>query len=138
MGSRKIKVYTDNISLKYFTSKAQASPKELKWYDVIVSMDIELIHKLGKDNLVSDAVSRINEFIEEKFDDTMTLKIIVYSDDSLLIKGIRKDYEQDEDALEIKKEFAQTKTTREERRLIEVSSMRDGLIWFKKNRLYIP
>ena len=54
MGGRKTKVFTDNISLKYLDTKAQATLKELRWYDTIISIDIELIYKLGCDNLMSD------------------------------------------------------------------------------------
>ena len=59
----KTKVYTDIISLKYLDSKAQAIPKELRWYDTIISMDVKLIHKPGRDNLVPDALSRREEFL---------------------------------------------------------------------------
>ena len=56
-------VFTDNISLKYLDTKAQTTPKELRWYDMIISMDVELIHKPGRDNLVPDALSRWEELI---------------------------------------------------------------------------
>ena len=59
----KTKVYTDNVSLKYLDSKAQATPKELRWYDTIISMDVKLIHKPRRDNLVPDALSRREEFL---------------------------------------------------------------------------
>lgn len=99
---------------------------------------MELSHKLGKDNLVRDTLSRRKEFVEEKLHDSMTLKTIMYHDDSLLIRGIKKDYEQDKDALEIEEAFVQTKTTREQRRRMGVSSIRNGLIWFKQSKLYVP
>ena len=41
VGGRKTKVFTDNISLKYLDTKTQATPKELRWYDTIISMDAE-------------------------------------------------------------------------------------------------
>lgn len=53
----------DNISLKYLDSKLHATPKELRWYDTIISMDVDLIHKPGRDNLVPDALSRREELI---------------------------------------------------------------------------
>lgn len=58
VGGKKTKVFTDNISLKYLDSKAHATPKELRWYDTIILMDVELIHKPGRDNLVPNALSR--------------------------------------------------------------------------------
>lgn len=73
------------MSLKYFTLEVQASSKEFTQYDVLVLMDVELIHKLDKDNLVPNALRRRKEFIGEKFFDTMSLKTIMYNDDSPLI-----------------------------------------------------
>ena len=63
VGGLKTKVFTDNIFLKYLDSKLHASAKELRWYDTIISMDVELIHKLGRDNLVPDALSRREELL---------------------------------------------------------------------------
>lgn len=65
-------------------------------------MYIEFIYKLSKDNLVSDALNR-KEFMKEKLYDTMILKTIVYCDDFLFIKGIKRDYKQDNDVFKIKK-----------------------------------
>lgn len=91
-------------------------------------MDVELIHKLDKDNLVRDMLSRRAEFIKKKFHDIMMLSTIVYYDDSLLIKGMKEAYKIDNNALEIKKAFAVTKSTRKQKRLIGVSAIKDGLI----------
>lgn len=49
--------------MKYFDSKTQTSPKELRWYDTIISTDVELIHKLDLENLVLDTLSRREELI---------------------------------------------------------------------------
>ena len=58
MGEKKTKVSTDNISFKYLETKAQATPKELRWYHTIISMHVKLIHKPGQNNLMSDMLSR--------------------------------------------------------------------------------
>lgn len=84
----------------------------MRWCDAIVSIDIELICKSSKDNLVLNTLGRRKEFIGEKFYDSILLKTIVYCNDSPFMKGINKDYENDEDALEINKVFFQIKTTR--------------------------
>lgn len=73
---RKTKVYIDNNSLKYFTLKAQISFKELWLYNIIVSIDVKLIQKRGKDNLILDALSRRKEFMEEKLHDTKDNSIL--------------------------------------------------------------
>jgi hypothetical protein len=58
------KVFTYNISIKYLGTKAQASHKELRWYDTIVGSNVVLIHKLGRDNIVPDALSRKEEYLD--------------------------------------------------------------------------
>ena len=63
MGGLKTKVFMDNISLKYLDSKLHTSAKELRWYDTIISMDVELIYKPGRDNLVLDVLSTREELI---------------------------------------------------------------------------
>ena len=67
MGGLKTKVFIDNISLKYLDSKLHASAKELRRYDTTISMDVELIHKPRRHNLVSDALSRREELIIPQF-----------------------------------------------------------------------
>jgi hypothetical protein len=45
------KVFT-NVSLKYFETQAKASAKQLKWHDTLTLLDMELIHKQGRDNII--------------------------------------------------------------------------------------
>lgn len=91
-------------------------------------MNIELIHKLGKDNLVLDELSRKEEFVRKKLYDTMSVMTIICCNNLFFIEGIKEVYEVDEDVLKIKKAFASIKTMRKQRRLMEVSSTRNGLI----------
>ena len=44
-------------------TKASATYKELTWYDMIILMAVEMIHKPGCDDLVPDALSRREELI---------------------------------------------------------------------------
>lgn len=90
LGGKKTKVYTENISLKYLISKEQASSKELRLHNVIVLMDVKLIHKLSKDNLVPNSLSKKEEFMIVKLYDTMTLSTIVCCDDFPSSKGIKE------------------------------------------------
>jgi hypothetical protein len=54
LGLDKTKVYTDNILLKYFETQAQVSAKQLRWHDTLALMNVKLIHKPGRDNVVPD------------------------------------------------------------------------------------
>ncbi|KAI5061571.1 hypothetical protein GOP47_0024076, partial [Adiantum capillus-veneris] len=53
------KVYTDNISLKYFQTQPKLTPKQARWQDTKAEFDIELLHKPGKANAMPDALSRL-------------------------------------------------------------------------------
>lgn len=55
-------------------------------------MDIKLIHKSIKDNLVLDALNRRNKFIWKIILKTMILKTIIWNNDSHLINGIKERY----------------------------------------------
>jgi hypothetical protein len=57
LGSHKTKVFTDNISLRYFETQPRVTTKQLRWHDTLALMDIKLIHKLNKNNVVLDVES---------------------------------------------------------------------------------
>jgi hypothetical protein len=65
LGFDKTNFFTNNISLKYFENQPKATTKQLQWHDTLALMDIELIHKLGKDNVVLDALSHKKEYQRE-------------------------------------------------------------------------
>jgi hypothetical protein len=56
------KVFTNNIFLKYFETQPRTSTKQLKWHDTLELMDVEFMHKQGRDNVVPNALNRKNEF----------------------------------------------------------------------------
>jgi hypothetical protein len=40
--------------------------KQLKWHKTLAILDVELIHKLGKDNVVLNALTKKEEFQVKK------------------------------------------------------------------------
>jgi hypothetical protein len=62
LGTHKTKIFTNNISLKYFETQPKALMKQLKKHDTLVLLDVELIHKPRQDNIIHDALSRKEEF----------------------------------------------------------------------------
>jgi hypothetical protein len=62
----KTKVFTNNVSLKYFEIQLMASTKQLKLHNTLALLDVEMIHKLGLDNVVLDTLNRKEEFQVEK------------------------------------------------------------------------
>jgi hypothetical protein len=58
----KTKVYTDNVSLKYFGTHAQVSAKLWQWHNILVLMKVDVIHNVGHNNMVRDMLSEREEF----------------------------------------------------------------------------
>jgi hypothetical protein len=62
VGVHKTKVYTDNVSLKYFGTHARVSAKPLRWHNIWALMKVDLIHNMGHNNMVRDVLSEREEF----------------------------------------------------------------------------
>lgn len=56
MELHKDKVYTNNVSLKYFRIQMQVSAIRLQWHDTLAFMNVNWIHKSGHDNVMLDAL----------------------------------------------------------------------------------
>jgi hypothetical protein len=72
LGLHKTKVYTDNVSLKYFGTHVQVRTKPLRWHNILVLMKVDLIHIVGHNNMVQDVLSE-----REKFQAMSTIIILV-------------------------------------------------------------
>jgi hypothetical protein len=75
LGMHKIKAFMDNVSLTYFKTQPKASTTQLRWHDTLTLLDVELIHKPWQDNVVSNALSKKEEFqVEKALIKTQTLR----------------------------------------------------------------
>jgi hypothetical protein len=61
---RHFKVKTYHDSLKYFLEQRLSSEEQQKWVTKILGYDFEIIYKKGKQNVVADALSRKDEYVE--------------------------------------------------------------------------
>ena len=61
LGLEYTKVYTDNVSVRYFETQPKITPKQWRLADVLACFNVDLIHKLGRDNVVPDALNRRQE-----------------------------------------------------------------------------
>ncbi len=57
IGSKDVVVWTDNVTLKYFAIQPKLSSKQVKWQDTLALFNVDIRHKLGKDNMVLDVLS---------------------------------------------------------------------------------
>lgn len=55
------KIYTDHKSLKGLMNQSIQTPEQHKWLTKLVGYSYEIIYKPGKENVVADALSRIEE-----------------------------------------------------------------------------
>jgi hypothetical protein len=56
--SKDVVVWTDNVTLKYFTTQPKLSSKQQRWQDTLALFNVDIRHKSGKENIVPDALSR--------------------------------------------------------------------------------
>lgn len=57
LGSKFV-VKMNNVATSYFQSPKKLSPKQARWQDLLAKFDYVLEYKLGKANLVANALSR--------------------------------------------------------------------------------
>jgi hypothetical protein len=136
LGSVKTKVFKNNISIKYLDTKAQASQKELRWYDVIVGSNVVLIHKLGRDNVVPDALSR-----KEGYLDLNMMVVVLSQEDASFEKEVKEAYKTDGEAKELNKMFnfkpVPKKGLSSKLSKLKVVKKVNGLIYYKQSCLYL-
>jgi len=58
------KVKTDHDSIKYLLEQRLSSEEQQKWVTKMLGYDFEIIYKKGKQNVLSDALSRKDEDME--------------------------------------------------------------------------
>jgi hypothetical protein len=65
LGSQKTNIFTNNVSLRYLQTQPKASAKQLQWHDTLALVNIKLIHKNGKDNVVPNVLNHKEEYQRE-------------------------------------------------------------------------
>jgi hypothetical protein len=58
IGSKDVLVWMDNVTLKYFATQPKLSSKQVRWQDTLALFNVDIRHKPGKENVVSDALSQ--------------------------------------------------------------------------------
>ncbi|GJR01060.1 putative mitochondrial protein [Tanacetum coccineum] len=57
---RHFKIKTDHFSLKYLLNEKLTTPFQFKWLPKLLGYDYEIVYKKGSENVVADALSRID------------------------------------------------------------------------------
>jgi hypothetical protein len=58
IGSKDMVVWIGNVYLKYFATQPKLSSKQMRWQDTLALFNMNIRHKLGKDNVVFDVLSQ--------------------------------------------------------------------------------
>ncbi len=117
IGSKDVVVWTNNVTLKYFTTQPKLSSKQVRWQNTLALFNVDIQHKLKKDNVVPNALSRKHQ-----------LKV-VYVREIEFQKEIRLASHCDEFAKEINQNS--------KKGIKSHFHLQDGLLWYKKNWLYV-
>jgi hypothetical protein len=118
IGTKDVVVWIDNMTLKYFATQPKLSSKQVKWQDTLALFNVDIQHKPGKENVVPDALSRKHQ-----------LKV-VYVGETRFQKEVRLGSRRDEFAKERKQDI--------QKGIKSHFHLRNGLLWYKQNRLYVP
>jgi len=62
IGSKYVVVWTDNVTLKYFTTQPKLSSKQVRWQDTLALFNVNIQHKPGKEIIMLDALSQKHQF----------------------------------------------------------------------------
>jgi hypothetical protein len=57
-----MKVFMNNVSLKYFEMQPRATIKQLWWHDTLALLGVKSIQKLGRDNVVPNVLNHKKDF----------------------------------------------------------------------------
>ncbi|GJX94927.1 ty3-gypsy retrotransposon protein, partial [Tanacetum coccineum] len=58
---RHAKIRTDHFNLKYLLNQKLTTPFQIKWLPKLLGYDYEILYKKGNENVVADALSRVNQ-----------------------------------------------------------------------------
>ena len=128
LGSHKAKAYTDNMFLKYFETQTQVSTKPLRWHDTLALIKVNLIHNLEHGNVVSDALSRREEF--QAMRTIQTLWLIFIGERNLWCKIQEGDINYPE-LQRFQGEFCKSK-------VLTKGKLVDRLFKYKQSRVHVP
>ena len=117
---RHFTVHTDNITSTYFASQPKLTAKQARWQDFLAGYDFELKYKPGKQNVVADALSRRAHLA--------VMHVVV---DTNILPTLKGAYHGDEYAQKCLRSFANGEK-------VAHLSLKDGVIYFKQQRLYVP
>jgi len=118
IGSKNVVVWTDNVTLKYFSIQPKLSSKQVRWQDTLALFNVDIRHKPRKESIVPDALNRKHQ-----------LRMVCVGE-SELQKEVRLASRRDAFAKEARQSIQNGAKSH--------FHLRNGLLWYKQNRLCVP
>jgi hypothetical protein len=118
VGSKDVVVWINNVTLKYFAIQPKLSSKQVRWQNTLALFNVDIRHKPRKENIMPDVLSQKHQ-----------LKV-VYVDETELQKEARLASRRDEFAKKVRQNIQNGAKSH--------FHLRNGLLWYKQNRLYVP
>ncbi len=118
IGSKDVVVWTDNVTLKYFSTQPKLSSKQVRVQDTLALFNVDIRHKPEKENMVPNAFSRKHQLR------------VVYVGETELQKEVRLASRRDAFAKEVRQSIQNGAKSH--------FHLRNGLLWYNQNRLSVP
>jgi hypothetical protein len=64
ISSKDVMVWTNNVTLKYFTIQPKLSLKQVRWQDTLALFNMNIWHTLGKDSVVPNMVNQKHRWMD--------------------------------------------------------------------------
>ncbi|MCH84977.1 hypothetical protein A2U01_0005816, partial [Trifolium medium] len=122
---RHFQIFTDQKSLRNFLVQTIQTPEQQKWTSKLQGFNFEIFYKLGKSNLVVDALSRKHSDQEDQ-----SLLLSISSAIPTLLTRLQQYYSSDKGVSFVSKITTDADMTQNYR-------YKEGLVYFKE-RIYIP
>ena len=156
----KFTIITDNISLKWFKTKETLSQRQVRWMEILQQYDMEIQHQKGKENVVADGLSRRPDHRLEAFKERSLENENRKSENQVLVDSCI-----DKDELATKMEVLHALPVEKSQLVVPAIHLqfkseyltdghamtilgdvpkypnyyvKDGILFFKPNRLYVP
>ncbi len=105
------------MTLKYFATQPKLSSKQQRWQDTLALFNVDIRHKPGKENIIPNALSQKHQLR------------MMYVGESELQKEVRLAGHQDVFAKDTRQGIQNGAKSH--------FHLRNGLLWYKQNRLYV-
>ena len=130
-----VRVITDHKSITHLQTQPKLSERQVRWMEFIQEFgnQLKIEHQQGKTNIVADALSRRADHEEEN--EKLPLEIYNISViSSNIINLIKENYEKDNMTREMIKQGRRQLRNRSDNSV----TVKDGIIYYNKTRLYVP